>query len=143
MFVCIGNICRSPVAEYWARDQLQKKGFADIEVASAGLSAMKTWPIAPEMKLILDRHQIDASSHAARQVDEKIIANADIIFVMESFQQKELLFVFPGGRGKIFCLGKWTESEITDPYRKDQAVFESVFESIKNNWEMWQKKLWI
>src|SRR3990167_1300388 len=140
LFVCVGNICRSPVGEYWTRTQLQKFGLNDIQVSSAGLSAMSTWPIAPEMKLILDRYQIDSTTHSAKQIDSHDVARAEIIFTMESWQQKELSLVFPSGRGKIFCFGKWRDEEIIDPYKKDQVVFESVFESIKNNWEIWQNK---
>lgn len=142
LFICVGNICRSPAAEYWARAELQKKFFKDIQVSSAGLSAMSVCPIAPEMRVILNRFKIDASAHRARQVDEKIITQSEIIFTMESWQKEKLSFVFPNCRGKIFCLGKWRNEEITDPYHQTQNVFETVFELIKTNWDIWQKKLW-
>lgn len=142
LFVCVGNICRSPVAEYWARAALQKKGFQDTNVSSAGLEAMVSWPIASEMKLILDRFQIDASKHVARQMNPEIAAHADIIFTMETWQREELFSALPSIRGKTFCLGKWLDQEITDPYHQPQSVFETVFESISKNWEIWQNKLW-
>lgn len=142
VFVCVGNICRSPAAEYWARDQLHKAGFQDIQVSSAGLGAMRSSPIAPEMKTILDRYQIDSSAHIARQIEKNIVNDADIIFTMETWQKEELSVAFSSCRGKIFCLGKWTNEEVIDPYRKENAVFNSVFESIKKNWEIWQNKLW-
>lgn len=142
LFICVGNICRSPVAEYWVRSELRKKNYKDIHVSSAGLSAMVAHPIAPEMQTILDRFEIDASAHRARQADEKIISQSEIIFTMESWQKEKLSFVFPSCRGKIFCLGKWRDEEITDPYHQAQNVFETVFESIKTNWDIWQKKLW-
>lgn len=142
LFVCVGNICRSPVGEYWARAELQKKGLNDIHVFSAGLGAMQSFPIAPEMQMILNRFHIDASKHAAKQIDSKDVSRAEIIFTMETWQKEELSFAFPNGRGKIFTLGKWRDEEIIDPYRKEQSVFESVFESIKDNWGLWQNKLW-
>ena len=61
---------------------------------------------------------------------------------METWQKKELLIAFPSSHGKIFCLGKWRDEEIIDPYRQGAEIFEQVFESIKNNWDAWQKKLW-
>lgn len=142
LFVCVGNICRSPAAEYWARDQLVKKGFLEIQVSSAGIHAMQSNSIAPEMQIILDQFQIDASKHSAKQIDKNDIARAEIIFTMETWQKEELAFAFPNSRGKIFTLGKWSNEEIVDPYRKDQAVFKTVFESIEKNWELWQNKLW-
>ena len=70
------------------------------------------------------------------------MTRAEIIFTMETWQKEELAFAFPNSRGKIFTLGRWRDEEIIDPYRKEQAVFETVFESIKENWIMWQYKLW-
>lgn len=142
LFVCVGNICRSPAAEYWAREALKKAGFNDIDVSSAGLGAMRSSPIAPEMQEILNRYKIDSSAHIARQIEKNIVNDADIIFTMETWQKDELSFAFSNCRGKIFCLGKWTNEEVVDPYRKDKIVFESVFESIMKNWEIWQSKLW-
>lgn len=142
LFVCVGNICRSPAAEYLARDQLKKKGLTEIQVFSAGIRAMQSHAIAPEMQIILNKYQIDASKHVAKQIDATDVAHAEIIFTMETWQKEELSFVFPNSRGKIFCLGKWRNQEISDPYRQEHAVFENVFESIKENWEIWQNKLW-
>lgn len=142
MFVCVGNICRSPAAEYWAKDQLIKAGMNDCTVFSAGLQAVQSAPIASEMQLILNRFHIDASPHHAKQIDKHDVNRAEIIFTMESWQRDELSFAFPNSRGKIFTLGKWGNEEIIDPYRKDQSVFETVFESIKENWGKWQSKLW-
>ena len=41
-----------------------------------------------------------------------------------------------------FFFGKWRDEEIIDPYRQGTEIFEQVFELIKNNWDVWQKKLW-
>lgn len=142
LFVCVGNICRSPVSEYWVRDQLIKKGFTEVQVSSAGIHAMQSYPIAPEMQIILNQFQIDASRHSAKQIDANDVVRADIVFTMETWQKEELAFAFPNSRGKIFTLGKLSSEEIIDPYRKEQVIFETVFESIKKNWELWQNKLW-
>lgn len=142
MFVCVGNICRSPAAEYWAKNELLKSGLNDIRVFSAGLHAMQSSPIAPEMQNILNQFEIDSSTHRGKQIDANDVIRAEIIFTMETWQKEELSIAFPNGRGKIFTLGKWRNEEIIDPYRKEQSVFEAVFDSIKENWKMWQSKLW-
>lgn len=142
LFICVGNICRSPTAEYWARDQLQNKGLSNIQISSAGIHAMVDHLIAKEAMTILNQLNIDASQHRARQVDKKIIDAAEIIFTMENWQKNELSFAFQESRGKIFTLGKWTNEDITDPYRQEQIVFERVFELIKESWGLWQSKLW-
>lgn len=140
--MCVGNICRSPLAEYWARDQLKKKGLDVIQVSSAGIYAMRESPIAKESQEILNQFNIDSSKHIARQIDRKIIDEASIIFTMESWQKNELTIAFPNSRGKIFTLGKWQDEEITDPYRQAFTEFEKVFELIQENWGIWQSKLW-
>ncbi len=142
LFVCVGNICRSPTAEYWARAQLQKRGLTNITISSAGVHAVCGAPIASTAKKILDRFDIDSSTHIARQINQTIILNAEIIFVMEKWQHERLVIDFPSCRGKMFSLGKWSNEEILDPYQRDQIVFESVFEMIKKNWDLWQANLW-
>jgi len=142
LFVCVGNICRSPTAEYWARSELKKAGIADVSVASAGVRAMKLSPIAPEAKLILNRYGIDASGHVGKQISKDHVTQSDLILTMEYWQTEELLHTFSGARGKTFDFGKWNDSEISDPYRKEQIYFEKMFEAIQWHWGSWQDKLW-
>lgn len=142
LFVCVGNICRSPTAEYWARHELQKMGMWECNISSAGIGALEHSSIAPEAKIILDRYKIDTSAHRAKQIRNKDVAGAEIILTMEDWQTEKLSLAFPHGRGKIFCLGKWAGVEIGDPYRKDQNFFEKTFDAIKDNWTEWQIRLW-
>ena len=142
LFVCVGNICRSPTAEYWARNELKKRGISDVSVTSAGLQAMKLLPIAHEAKLVLDRYGVDASTHCAKQIIIRDVMDAEIILTMENWQTEKLLLTFPSCRGKIFCFGKWSDEEISDPYRKTQEYFERMFELIKICWNDWQSRLW-
>lgn len=139
LFVCVGNICRSPVAEHWARTQLEKAGHTP-SMHSAGLSAMVGSPIAPEMKLLLEQEKIESAAHVAKQVTEKHMMRADIIFVMEEWQKSELSKAYPMSHGKIFCLGQ--KEDIGDPYRQGRARFQEIFSLICDSWNNWQKKLW-
>ena len=141
LFICVGNICRSPMAEYWSKYQLQSF-VPSVIVKSAGLGALKNFPVAPEVKLILDRYHIDTSMHRSQKINAVLVGEADIIFVMETWQARELSLAFPSVRGKIFLFGKWLKEEIQDPYRKEQLIFEQTFELIKLNWNEWQKRLW-
>ena len=144
LFVCVGNICRSPMAEYWGRYQLQlvNKENKEIQIESAGLYALQNEPIAPEVKEILARYHIDTTSHYGKQINEELVIRADIIFTMEEWQKQELSLAFPSSHGKIFRIGKWRDEEIADPYRENQEVFENTFQLIRTNWDVWQNKLW-
>ena len=139
LFVCIGNICRSPSAEYWAKQQLNQEG---IRIESAGLQAVVGAGIAPQAEIILEKYGVDCSQHRARQLELEHIAAAGIIFVMEAWQEDDVLQRFPMARGKLFTLGKWIDEEIEDPYRKSQAVFDKTFELVKQGWSSWQERLW-
>jgi len=130
------------MAEYWSRHQLQQAGFDGMTIQSAGLGALRNRPIAPEMQLILNRHDINSDAHRGQQVSETLAVDADIIFVMEPWQKKELALAFPNAHGKIFLLGQWRDEVISDPYRETQDVFEKTFKLIKSNWKLWQHKLW-
>lgn len=106
LFVCVGNICRSPTAEYWAKHELDKLSKQGYQISSAGLGALEHSPIAPEAKLILDRYDIDSSAHRAKQIGNNDVASAEIILTMENWQTEKLLLAFPQCRGKIFSFGK-------------------------------------
>src|SRR3989338_6925319 len=101
---------------------------------------MQSAKIAEKSQSILNQFGIDASQHIAEQIKESHMLRADIIFTMETWQEKELSVLFPNARGKIFRLGKWNDEEIMDPYRQEQIVFNTVFELIKKNWGVWQRK---
>ncbi len=142
LFVCVGNICRSPMAQYWVCDQLQKKELSHIQVSSAGIRAVIASPVAQEVHDILTRFHIDSSQHRAQQLNKKIINQAELILTMETWQKQELSFAFPDSRGKIFTLGKWRGEEIQDPYQQSHAVFEKAFDLMRENWIIWQSKIW-
>ena len=61
---------------------------------------------------------------------------------MESWQRQELSLIFQEAHGRIFCIGKWNNEDISDPYRQGQDRFEEVFKQIKANWQIWQSKIW-
>lgn len=141
LFVCVGNICRSPLAEYWAREQLTKAGHS-VMCSSAGLSALVDRPMEPHSLAILAEQGIDGAAHRARKIDAKIVNDADLIFTMEDWQTDDLLLAFPGARGKVFRLGHWVASDIADPYKQARDAFDAIFEQIEDYWSAWQAKLW-
>ena len=70
LFVCWGNICRSPMAEYIFKDMVKKEGIADrFHIESAATSTEELGnPVYPPARDELRRHGIDCSGHRARQV---------------------------------------------------------------------------
>lgn len=93
LFVCHGNICRSPMAEFLFRDMLIKKGLSqDFFVASAATSREEIGnSIYPPAKKKLSSLGIDCSEKTARQVTKKDYQDFDYLLVMEAYNTKNLM----------------------------------------------------
>ena len=139
LVVCVGNICRSPTAEHLLREALGDCGCA---VSSAGLGALVGKPIEPTALAVLQRHGHTPAPHDARQLDDALLAEADLVLVMEKGHLQEIGRRAPQARGKTFLLGKWRgDAEIPDPYRKDEAAFERAYELIDDCVKTWAARI--
>lgn len=139
LIVCIGNICRSPTAEYLLRDRLRGRA---ATVGSAGLAALAGKPIDPLAGDLLAEHGIDASAHRARQLDEEAIRGADLVLVMQRTHLASLARYSPHAVGRTFLLGKWQgDREIPDPYRREREAFEHAYRCIEEGVDAWLQHL--
>lgn len=141
LLVCIGNICRSPTAEYLLKNRLQALG-KTVQVESAGLGALVGKPADQEAQAVAAQHGIDLSPHIARQLDSQLIYRNDLILVMEESHIKGCEQITPAARGKTHLLGRWYNGiEIPDPYRKGDAAFINAFDLIQTSVDEWVSKV--
>jgi protein-tyrosine phosphatase len=139
LVVCAGNICRSPTGEYLLKNKLAD---SDIKVSSAGLTALVGKGAETTATSIALSNNIDMSEHKGRQLSSALIAENDLILVMEERHLSDLLGQYPHARGKTFLLGKWIDdAEITDPYRQSHEAFEHVYQLIDSACNAWKKYL--
>ena len=111
-------------------------------ISSAGISALVDKPIDESAAKELIAHGYNSEGHSARQLDEQMVQQADLILVMENFQQQRLMKEYPAASGKVMLLGKWLNNlEINDPYRKSAEAFSLVFEQIESACKLWSLKL--
>ena len=98
LFVCHGNICRSPMGEYVLRDMVKKAGMADrFEIASAAVSTEELGnPVYPPARQELKRHGIDCAGHRARQITRRDLDYYDRILYMDRSNERWLNRMFPG-----------------------------------------------
>lgn len=137
LVVCAGNICRSPTGEYLLKNMLVD---SDIKVSSAGLTALVGKGAESTATSIALTHNIDMSGHKGRQLSSALIAENDLILVMEERHLADLLGQYPQARGKTFLLGKWLDdTEISDPYRQSHEAFEHVYNLIDRACTAWHK----
>jgi len=106
LFVCTGNICRSPMAEGMAREYAQARGWS-VEVRSGGILGIMDKPADPLAVKVMEEIGIDISGHRSGGVDDALVAWADHILVMELGHTMRLRERHPGSEDKTLMLGNF------------------------------------
>jgi protein-tyrosine phosphatase len=132
LVVCIGNICRSPMAEGLIRQALP-----ELEVSSAGLAALVGHGADPIAVEIMADAGIDISTHRACMLTDQLAREADLILVMDDVQKMHVARQYPFVMGKVFKLGEASSQDIPDPYRQNHEVFRAVFLMIESGVKDW------
>ena len=97
LFVCHGNICRSPMAEFVLKDMAKKAGRSDLHIASVAVSTEELGnPVYPPARRELARHGIACDGHRARRITGADEAVYDRIYYMDSSNLRWLNRMFPG-----------------------------------------------
>lgn len=137
--VCVGNICRSPVAEALLKERLPGR-----KVWSAGLHALVGQPADATASEVAREHGLNLSAHRAQQVAGWMCSHADLVLVMEAGHQQELEDLYPMARGKIHRLGEFGPQgafDIADPYRQPRAAFEAAHAAIALGVAEWVRRI--
>ena len=97
LFVCHGNICRSPMAELVLKDMVKKEGIAEqFQIASVAVSTEELGnPVYPPARRELARHGIACDGHRARQITRQDLEKYDRIYYMDSNNRRNLQRMFP------------------------------------------------
>ena len=135
LFVCHGNICRSPMAEFVMKDLVNKKGMADqFEIASAATSTEEIGnPVYPPAKRKLKEHGISCEGKTARQMTKADYAYYDYIIAMDRFNLRNMTrFAGNDPDNKVSLLMDFTSQpkDVADPwYTGDfDATWDDVYE---------------
>jgi protein-tyrosine phosphatase len=133
LFVCLGNICRSPLAEAVARREFERAGL-DVRVASAGLG---DWHVGggadPRARACAVAHGYDLTAHRARAITSQDFAAFDWLLAMDRANLHELRRRCPAGHHSKLALflpfaGAAPPEEVPDPYSGDLDDFRRVLE---------------
>lgn len=138
LFICLGNICRSPMAEFVFRNLLEGEGLSHtFQVASAGTSAEELGnPVHRGTVRILERAGISCEGKQAMQLKKQDYARYDHLVCMERRNlQSALRILGSDPEGKLSCLLDYTETpgDISDPwYTGDfEATYADVLAGCK------------
>ena len=129
IFICHGNICRSPVAEILC-SHLVEQNHLNINVFSRATSREEIGnDIYPPMKRVLFNHGYVDEHHCASQITYKEFMDADVIYYMDSNNLYHLERLF-GQNDKFQLISRYSDNmEIEDPWYTDR--FEYVYQKIK------------
>ena len=133
LFVCHGNICRSPMAEYIMKDMVEKAGLGwKFEIASAATSAEELGnPVYPPARRELAAHGISCKGHSARQITRRDYQDWDYLIAMERYNLRNIKRIIPDDpEGKISLLMQFAgrDEDIEDPWYSGN--FGGVFRQI-------------
>ena len=115
LFVCHGNICRSPMAEFVMKDLVKKAGRSqEFHIASAAVSREELGnPVYPPARRELQKHGINCHGHAAHQITRAELDTYDYIYYMDSSNGRYLRRLFGDDAAKCQPL---LSHDVADPW---------------------------
>ena len=122
LFVCHGNICRSPMAEFVMKDLVEKAGLGErLHIESAATSREEIGnPVYPPARRKLAEHGIGCEGHAARQITARDYQDFDLLIAMDSANLRNMRRFYGGDpAGKIHMLLDYAGrpgEEVADPW---------------------------
>jgi protein-tyrosine phosphatase len=136
VFVCWGNICRSPMAERVAEKLAADRGLEDLVFTSAATSREEIGaPIDDRAVEVLGRHGYRTGGHSAHQITRAEIESADLVLAMENIHLTKMLAIAPGA-DNLRLLTEFDPTAppgygIDDPWYGADAGFERTLASVE------------
>lgn len=132
IIVCTANICRSPVVHALLADRLQRNGYQDWQVTSAG-----TWAeygqLASNFSVeVLAEQGFDISGHRSQPINEELLAWADLVLCLATGHAEALKAEFRSEKHKIYLLSAMSGRpySVHDPYGEPRFAYEQMVQEV-------------
>ncbi|MEX0912260.1 MAG: low molecular weight protein arginine phosphatase [Gemmatimonadota bacterium] len=135
LFVCTGNTCRSPMAEALARREVERRGWRNVLVRSAGVSAQPGAPATEQAIEAVRAVGLDLTRHSATQLDPEILEWADLALVMSAAHLG--IIEEMGAVHKASLLGDFVAGEegigeaVSDPFGGDRSRYDDTLAQLQ------------
>lgn len=140
LFVCQGNICRSPFAALLAARELQAVGIEGVECVSAGYRVSQEASSPEAARRAASAFNVSLQEHRPTALHEELVSSSDAVLVMEPAHLERVRRSYPAHRHRIHLLslfepvasrpGGYARYAIADPYGQPVEVFEACYERI-------------
>lgn len=138
LFLCWGNICRSPLAERHLEARLDECAIDDVHVASAGLGTAENRPSPENAVVAAGERGVDLDDHRSQRATAALVDTSDILFVMDFVNYHSVATRFPDAAGSTFFLGVFAGDDVDDyggaivpdPHGEDADAFDDAYATI-------------
>ena len=137
LFLCTGNICRSPFAQWLFTKLVSQQKVKGLVAESAGLLALPGNSATYMAQRVAAEHDVDLGEHQAKSLSGELVAWSDLILFMEKSHQDMLLNSFPESKDKAMLIRHFArfgskKRGIADPYGLDYEAYRFCFLDIED-----------
>lgn len=135
LVVCTGNVCRTPMAKALIEREIGRAGLDDrVSVDSAGTYALVGGGASGGSVQAMADRGLDISEHLGKQITAELVAQADLILVMEERHRRQIFVTWPRALAKTFLLGEMAgeHADVADPYGMDQLEYDKAASIIES-----------
>jgi protein-tyrosine-phosphatase len=140
LFICTGNLCRSPFAAEYLKKILKERNVKNVEVYSAGLYTIEGNTAEETANIVAQENGINLEKHRSQLLKPEDIQDADLIFVMERMHFEDIMSSYPEAEDKIKLLRSFArngaiKTDIADAYGFPLNNYRQCFKDIKESVE--------
>lgn len=129
LVVCTGNICRTPMAKALLQREVEQAGLSEqVVVDSAGVYAVVGGRASRGSVNAMAERGLDITDHRGKQLDFRLMDEADLILVMEESHRRSIFMSWPQALRKTFLLSEMVgdHADVEDPYGMAQVEYDKT-----------------